>query len=131
MKILIRTFFKLIRALLGPVMIALEWVATLGGGPKRTESEQQAIDARCQRLSLYTFRTCPFCVKVRIKARKLGLDIKQFDAQHDAAARKELEEQGGMVMVPCLRIVQADGQVDWMYESDRIIEYFETSVVKG
>jgi len=30
---------------------------------------------------------------------------------------------GGKTQVPCLRIEQAGGEVEWMYESDDIIRY--------
>jgi hypothetical protein len=36
-----------------------------------------------------------------------------------------LLEGGGQVKVPCLRITNADGNVEWMYESDDIISYLQ------
>jgi len=34
-----------------------------------------------------------------------------------------LMQGGGKTQVPCLRIEQADGSVEWMYESSDIINY--------
>ncbi|MFA4912707.1 MAG: glutathione S-transferase N-terminal domain-containing protein, partial [Burkholderiaceae bacterium] len=39
-------------------------------------------------------------------------------------ARAELQQGGGKVKVPCLRIDEA-GQTRWMYESDDIIAFLE------
>ena len=64
MRILIRYFFRGVRVLLAPVMLISEKLST----PKaveRTPEEQAQVDAACQQLALYQFRTCPFCIKVR------------------------------------------------------------------
>lgn len=41
------------------------------------------------------------------------------DKEHAQA----LMQGGGKTQVPCLRIEQSDGQVEWMYESNDIIQY--------
>jgi glutathione S-transferase len=38
--------------------------------------------------------------------------------------KHQLEEGGGKVQVPCLRI-EKDGDVTWLYESDDIIQYLQ------
>lgn len=46
------------------------------------------------------------------------------DAKSDPQHRQALQEGGGRVKVPCLRI-EEDGKVTWMYESKDIIGYLE------
>ena len=46
------------------------------------------------------------------------------DAKNDAQARSELEQQGGKIKVPCLRI-EENGQSTWLYESKAIIAYLD------
>jgi len=122
MKILIRTFFKLVRAILGPFMLLWEWV-TAPKGVVRTTEEQQRIDEVTRDLVLYQFRTCPFCIKVRQVMKRLSLTIELRDARNNPQYRQELLEGGGEIKVPCLGIPGENGQVIWMYESDRIIEW--------
>ncbi|WP_404377472.1 glutaredoxin family protein [Vreelandella aquamarina] len=119
MRILVRYFFRGVRVLLAPVMLISEKLST----PKaveRTPEEQAQVDAACQHLALYQFRTCPFCIKVRKEIARLGLNIELRDAQLDPAHKQALQEGGGKVKVPCLKIKHDDGQVEWLYESDDI-----------
>ena len=46
-----------------------------------------------------------------------------MDAQHAGPARSELLAQGGQTKVPCLKITDASGQSQWLYDSDAIIGY--------
>lgn len=124
MKWLIRTFFKLVRLILAPVMIAYEWLTTPKGVTRSPEA-QVAVDARTAGLVLYEFRTCPFCIKVRREIARHSLKIARRDAQHDIKARKELEAGGGKIKVPCLRIPEPGGEVRWLYESDAINAYLK------
>ena len=123
MRLLIRSFFKLIRALVAPFLLLWEWLA---GRPQvtRDATAQQALDAVTQGMTLYQFRTCPFCVKTRIRIKRLGLHIATKDAQYDQQARSELEQGGGKVQVPCLRINGPDGDI-WLYESVAIIAHLD------
>ncbi|BBI74812.1 MULTISPECIES: glutaredoxin family protein [Halomonadaceae] len=119
MRILIRYFFRGVRVLLAPVMLISEKLST----PKaveRTPEEQAQVDAACQQLALYQFRTCPFCIKVRKEIARLGLNIELRDAQLDPAHKQALLEGGGKVKVPCLKITDDAGQATWLYESDEI-----------
>ncbi|GAA3907975.1 glutaredoxin [Halomonas cibimaris] len=122
MRILIRYFFRGVRLLLAPVMLVSEKLST----PKaveRSEAEQAKVDRACEKLALYQFRTCPFCIKVRKEMARLGLDIERRDAQLDPAHKQALKEGGGRVKVPCLRIENDDQSVEWLYESDDINAY--------
>lgn len=124
MKILVRYFFKGVRLGLAPVMIARDRF----GRPEpvtRTPRAQAEVDQACEQLSLYQFRTCPFCIKVRHEIHRLALPITLRDTQHDQTHRDALKAGGGRVKVPCLRIDRDNGQTEWMYESDAIKDYLQ------
>ncbi len=122
MRWLIRGFFRTLRLVLSPFMILGEKLST-PKGIERAPEAQQAVDEATKALSLYQFRTCPFCIKVRREMKRLSLNIPLCDALKDAVCRAELQQGGGEVKVPCLRISEADGSVRWLYESDDIIAY--------
>ncbi len=122
MRIVIRYFFRLVRLILTPFMLIGEKLTT-PKGVERSEQEQQQVAAACRQLALYQFKTCPFCIKVRKHMASLSLPIETRDAQHNATHRQELEQGGGRVKVPCLRISKDDGSVEWLYESDDINAY--------
>ena len=122
MKIFIRYFFRGVRTVLGPVMLLKE-ALTRPKGVTRSPAAQTNADKQCESLALYQYKTCPFCIKVRQEISRLSLDIKRVDAQHEGAARRELAQQGGQAKVPCLKITDAAGQSQWLYESDKIVDY--------
>ena len=72
---------------------------------------------------LYYFATCPFCIKVRMACWKMRLQIPLRNIHKNAQYKKQLEEGGGKVQVPCLRIEKEGDEVSWLYESDDIIHY--------
>lgn len=119
MRILIRYFFRGIRLILSPIMLVSEKLST-PRAVERTEEEQARVDRACQKLALYQFRSCPFCIKVRKEIARLGLKIELRDAQLDPEHKKALLEGGGKVKVPCLLISHESGQQEWLYESDDI-----------
>lgn len=124
MKIFFRLFFKTVRLILGPFMLLWERLAR----PKSIERSavaQARIDTLTSKLALYQYKTCPFCIKTRLHIARLGLAIEKRDAQHNAAYRAELEQQGGKIKVPCLRITDAHGQHTWLYESNAIIRHLD------
>lgn len=127
MKQIIGLFFKLVRAILTPPLLAWEWLATRNA-PDINEETQAKIDDRTSNLSLYEFKTCPFCIKVRIHARRLGMRLRRLDAQYEGQARTDLESKGGNIQVPCLRINHEDGSETWLYESDVICTYLTECV---
>lgn len=122
MKLFFRYFFKTVRIILGPFLLAWEKLTTPKGVVRSPEA-QARLDALTRNLTLYQYKTCPFCMKVRREIARLALTIDRRDAQHDPAARHELEQQGGQIKVPCLRIAEADGRHTWLYESAAIIRY--------
>lgn len=78
-----------------------------------------------QGLALYHFASCPFCVRVRQWLKQQGLELEQRDVLVQSEYRQELFAGGGKTQVPCLRIEQANGEVEWLYESMDIIRYLE------
>jgi len=124
MKPLIRLFFKTLRLLLTPFVLAWFWL-TRPTSVVRPDAEQQAIDARTQKLALYHFPTCPFCLKTRREIRRLALNIELRDAQHDATHRAALIAGGGKPQTPCLQITDAQGAQRWLYESKDINAYLD------
>lgn len=124
MKPVIRLFFKTVRAVVGPVML-LGHRLTQPKGVARTDAAQQAIDARTKQLTLYHFPTCPFCLKTRRAMQRLSLNIELRNAQHNQQHRADLLAGGGKLQTPCLRIRDAHGHSEWLYESRAIIAYLE------
>jgi len=123
MKFLIRLFFKTLRFILGPFLLLANWL-TQPKGIVRPEAEQLAIDARTRKLALYHFPTCPFCLKSRRVMRRLSLNIELRDAKNNDTHRAALIAGGGKIQVPCLLIIEDDGRLTWLYESDAINAYF-------
>lgn len=127
---MIKLFFKTLRLILGPFMLLWEYL-TRPKGIVRTPADQQAIDRDCLNLSLYQFRTCPFCIKVRQEMRRLSLTIPCLDAQPEGIYRDELLRGGGEIKVPCLRIKESAGTERWLYESGKIIDYLRNQYDTG
>lgn len=113
---------KIVRNALGYVFVLFD-LLTRGFPRKRSSEEQTAIAEQTSHLTLYHFRACPFCIKVRRAMFKMSLPIAKKSAAQGSPYRTELEQGGGRVKVPCLRIDQADGTSQWMYESNDIIAY--------
>lgn len=124
MKSLVGMFFKLVRAVVGPLLLTWDRLTTPKGITRPVE-EQQRIDRQTRDLVLYQFRSCPFCIKTRRAIKRLSLDIAVRDALRDADSRRELLEGGGQIKVPCLKIAGNGGQTTWMYESSDIIRYLQ------
>ncbi len=125
MKPIIRAFFRTLRIVLGPFMQMWEFL-TRPKGVVRAPAAQQAVDQQCQSMVLYQFTTCPFCIKVRQEMRRLSLPIERRDAQHNLTNRDDLLKGGGAYKVPCLKVTDADGQSQWIYESGAIMAYLRS-----
>jgi glutaredoxin len=121
---MIKLFFRTLRLILMPFMLLWARLAMPKGIVRNAEAQRQ-IDRECEQLALYHFKTCPFCIKVRHEMARLSLPITLRDAQHDPEHRAALLQGGGKVQTPCLRITDAQGQVQWMYESNDIIRYLQ------
>ena len=112
---------KALRLALGYIILFVDFI-TRPRKLKRTAEAQAAVEQAASGLALYQFRACPFCVKTRRTLHRLNVPVALRDAKNDAQARSELEQQGGKIKVPCLRI-EEDGKTTWMYESKVIIDY--------
>ena len=109
-----------LRWILGQIILVLDFLTS----PKavvREAAAQQAVDDVTSTMSMYQFKTCPFCVKVRRELKRHALHIELRDAKNDAELKAELVREGGRHKVPCLRIENADKSVEWLYESSDII----------
>jgi len=117
-------FFRAIRWPLGQLITLFDWL-TRPKAPEISPQRREELDADTSSLKLYQFQQCPFCVKTRRTIHRLGLNIETRDARNDPKWHEELINQGGRYQVPCLRVVQDDGSVAWMYESDSINGYLK------
>jgi len=125
MRIVIRYFFRGVRLVLTPFMLIGEWVSR-PRGIQRDPAEQARVDEQTRHLALYHFPACPFCIKARRAMQRLSLDIELRNAQPAGEHREALQNEGGRLQVPCLRIEEPDGAVRWLYESDAIIQYLRS-----
>ena len=126
MRFFIRLFFRTLRTVLGPFLLVWNWI-TQPKSIQRPSEQQQLVDEKTRQLILYQFKTCPFCIKVRRTMKQLALNIELRDAQKNQQNRQQLIDGGGEAKVPCLKITHEDGQIEWMYESDDIINYLQKS----
>lgn len=79
-----------------------------------------------QRFSLYHLPYCPFCLKVRAEAERLGIELDLIDVSVDPRARAKLLEQRGRATVPVLGIPTAMGE-RLMGESADIVKYLQAN----
>lgn len=125
MKTVLRAFFKTLRIVIGPFMLLGEFVAR-PKGVQRPAANQAEVDQQCAGITLYQYKTCPFCIKVRQEMRRLALNVRQLDAQQPGANREDLVRGGGQAKVPCLKITDQSGKTQWLYESAEIINYLRS-----
>ena len=114
---------KALRIGLGQLVVFVDWISR----PcklKRSPEAQAEVERATANLALYQFHACPFCVKVRRNLHRLNLPVQLRDAKNDAEHRQALEQHGGRIKVPCLRI-EENGQSTWLYESKAIIAYLD------
>jgi glutaredoxin len=130
MKFFIRTFFKALRVSIGPVMLLGE-IVTRPKGLVRQPALQEQVDQQCQKIVLYQFKTCPFCIKVRQEIRRLSLKIDHLDVQQEGKDREELMHKTGLTKVPCLKITDQAGNSQWLHESGAIIAYLRGRFATG
>ncbi len=114
----------IIRWILGRLILLID-ALTSPKGVIRPSDEQNKIDQQTARLALYQFKACPFCVKVRRFLKQHSLKIETRDAKGNPLFREELLTGGGEIKVPCLRIQDEQGKIEWLYESSEIIQYLE------
>ncbi|MCV6614895.1 MAG: glutathione S-transferase N-terminal domain-containing protein [Cellvibrionaceae bacterium] len=112
---------SVIRWILGKLILGLNFI--FRPTQRKLNPEQKAAQQEAAKgLALYQFAACPFCVKVRRELHRLNLELPLRDAKGSDLYRGELEQGGGRIKVPCLRI-DDNGQTKWLYESNDIITY--------
>ena len=79
-------------------------------------------DIKLDDLTLYHFTSCPFCIKVRVVLKLMGVTLQQRNIHANPQFKTELIHGGGKKQVPCLRIQDGDS-VRWLYESSDIIGF--------
>lgn len=121
MRILKRSLYKTLRLIPGPFMLFWE-VVTTPHGLLRGAAHQQAINARCRRMVLYQYRTCPHCIRTRREIRRLSLPIELRDPRKPAH-RGELPAGSGRIKVPCLKVTDAEGRDKWLFDSRQIVAF--------
>jgi glutaredoxin len=115
----------IVRKFLGSIILFLNWLF-VPKSVERSAENQAKINAQTEKLKLYQFGACPFCVKVRRAMKRMSLNIELRDASNNQGFRDELASQGGRIKVPCLRIEGSDDAIKWLYESTDIIKYLES-----
>ncbi len=114
---------SLIRNALGGILVCLD-IITRGTKLKREPLHQQQLNSELESLTLYQFFACPFCIKTRRKMYQLNLPINKLSVTKGSPHREELHNGGGKIQTPCLRIEER-GEVQWLYDSNAIINYLE------
>ena len=113
---------KVIRLILGYIILLVDYV-TRPNPIIREKSVQKKLNNKTLNMSLYQFKLCPFCVKVRRNIRKYSLNIEIKDAKNNKKYREDLYKIGGKLKVPCLRIKENKKNDLWLYESKDIINF--------
>jgi len=121
---------RIIRLILGRLILFFDWLFT-PRGIRRDQQQQSDIDQQTTSLTLYQYQACPFCVKVRRAMKRHSLHIETRDVKRSETARDELQTGGGNLKVPCLRVADAAGEFQWIYESTDIIGYLEQRFAAG
>ena len=78
-----------IRFILGKLILFFNW-AFPPKGIKRRPKQQAQIDLQTASLTLYQYKACPFCVKVRRAMKRQSLSIETRDVKRSETARGEL-----------------------------------------
>ena len=94
-------------------------------GINRSQQEQTKADTQAAKLTLYQFKACPFCVKVRWGIKRLAVGINTKDTKRNPQYANELLTGGGSPKVPCLKIEDDSGDVTWMYDSSDILAFLD------
>jgi len=121
---------RIIRFILGTLILFFDWLTT-PRGIKRPEEKQSAVDEQTRNLTLYQYKACPFCVKVRRSMKRLSLPVELRDPKRSKTAKEELIAGAGKLKCPCLKIEDGEGEARWMFDSKDIIEYLEGRFAEG
>jgi len=117
---------KMLRNLFGYILVFLNWLSQ-PKPVKRSKEEQLRAQQGVAGLSLFQLYACPFCLKTRRALHRMNVKVDIQDIGRNKDLREVLENGGGRIKVPCLRIVES-GNTRWMYESSDIIKFVEQRV---
>jgi len=117
-------YMRIIRFILGRFILFIDWLTT-PRGIKRPTEKQTIIDQQSRNLTLYQYKACPFCVKVRRSLKRLSLSVELRDPKRSESAKEELVAGAGKLKCPCLKIENGEGETQWMFDSKDIIGYLE------
>ena len=92
---------------------------------QRSPDRQRAVDRETSDLALYYYENCAFCLRVIRVLERLHLKVERRNIRTVPAFREQLIKGGGHSTVPCLMIRKKDGDTEWLYESQPIIDYLE------
>lgn len=92
--------------------------------PIRTQEQQIQVKLKAENILLYYKNTCPFCLIVKSKIKKLAINIELKNIIKNEQAYNELVKGGGKPTVPCLKI-EGKEKTTWLYESSDITAYLE------
>ncbi len=115
---------RIIHWFLGSLILLINWLTT-PKSIKRAAEKQKVIDEQCEKLTLYQYKACPFCVKVRRTLKRLSLPVETRDPKRSDEAKKELIAGAGKLKVPCLKIDNGDDGIQWLFDSKEIVSYLE------
>ena len=118
---------KFIRFIVGKFILFADFI-TRPRPMLREKTEQDQVDKITSKMSLYQFKACPFCVKVRRYMRRHSLNIELKDAKNDTVIKDELIREGGKHKVPCLRIDMDGNSTKWLYSSDDICSFLDAEL---
>jgi len=88
-----------------------------------TDRDRRAIMSN---YALYYYDQCPFCQMVLRVLPSVNVEVELKNTLMDPQNRSDLIQGGGRSTVPCLRITDEAGQVQWMYESADIARYLKS-----
>ena len=113
---------KIIRFILGRIILFLDWITSPRPNPI-SEEKRNEINSYTSNMVMYEFKACPFCVRVRRFMKKNNISIKTKDARKNKEYATELINGGGKLQVPCLLIPKDENNSQWLYESKDIINF--------
>ena len=103
---------QIIRFILGRIILFLDWL-TSPRPNKISRTELDAIQNKVKNMTIYEFRACPFCVRVRRFMKKNNIIINTKDARRSKVFAQELIDGGGKLQVPCLKIGDSNNS-EWL-----------------
>ena len=93
-------------------------------------SSEPAPPLDAQKLVLYHYPSCFFCMRVRAEAEALGVELELRDIHSDPEHADELYSARGRLTVPVLRLAYADDAEHWYPESRDIVQWLRAHAAR-